>query len=398
MRVQPARRLAAVQTPVIPKLGALTGATPGTLSLGQGMVNWAPPSQVRRAVAAAIEAAGQGGAPDTDLDGYGPVAGDGPLLAAMDAQLRQRDGLCLQESELLVTAGSNMAFNALMQVLLDPGDEVLLPLPWYFNHEMAVRLAGGWPVSVAAGVVPDPERLAAAITPRTRAIVTVSPNNPSGAVIPQAVLEAINGLCARRGLVHLHDEAYDLFTYGDAVHWSPGRLRGSGAHTVTLRSLSKAYGMAGWRLGYAVVPRPLMADLAKIQDTVLICPPRLTQVAAVAALAAGPDWCRSRIAELAQRRARVLELLTVDGSPWRLVAPPDGAFYALVELDSPLPADEVMERLVREHRVAVVSGRSFGLEGCHLRLSYGVLKGAQLEEALARLVAGLHALAPGACR
>ena len=392
MRARPARRLAAVQTPVIPQLGALIAATPGTLSLGQGMVNWAPPAQVGRAVAAAIEAAGQGAA---GLDGYGPVVGDGALLAAIDSQLRQRDGFCLQESELLVTVGSNMAFNALMQVLLDPGDEVLLPLPWYFNHEMAVRLAGGVPVSVAASVVPDPEPLAAAITPRTRAIVTVSPNNPSGAVMPRAVLEAINGLCARRGLVHLHDEAYDLFTYGDAVHWSPGCLAGSGAHTVTLRSLSKAYGMAGWRLGYAVVPRLLMADLAKIQDTVLICSPRLTQVAAGAALAAGPDWCRPRIAELAQRRARVLERLGVDGAPWRLVTAPDGAFYALVELDTPLAADGVMERLVREHRVAVVSGRSFGLGGCTLRLSYGVLEGAALEEALDRLVGGLQALALG---
>ncbi|WP_255007284.1 aminotransferase class I/II-fold pyridoxal phosphate-dependent enzyme [Cyanobium sp. ATX 6F1] len=398
MSVSPARRMAAVQSPVIPVLGALIRATPGTLSLGQGMVSWGPPPQVRQAVAAALAGSGPDEAsrelPDPALDGYGPVAGDAALLGRLGRQLREEDGFDLEASELLVTAGSNMAFNALMQVLLDPGDEVLLPVPWYFNHEMAVRLAGGVPVSVSVpGAELDPERLAAQISPRTRAIVTVSPNNPSGAVVPRPVLEAINHLCASRGLVHLHDEAYHLFTYGGAVHWSPGRAPGSGEHTVTLRSFSKAYGMAGWRLGHALVPRPLLADLAKIQDTVLISPPRLTQVAALAALEAGSAWCRPRIEALEERRQRVLAALDVPGAPWRLLVRPEGAFYALLELDTPLTADVVMERLVREHRVALVSGSSFGLTGCALRLSYGVLEGAELEEALERLVGGLHHLA-----
>lgn len=401
MSVRPARRLAAVQSPVIPVLGALTSATPGTLSLGQGMVSWGPPPQVRQAVALALERSGTAldsseGA-DPALDRYGPMAGDTPLLDRLSRQLRNEDGFDLSGSELLVTAGSNMAFSALMQVLLDPGDEVLLPVPWYFNHEMAVRLAGGRPVAVSGpGAALDPERLAAHLSPRTRAIVTVSPNNPSGAVVPQEVLAAINQLCSERGLVHLHDEAYQLFTYGEASHWSPGSAPGSGDHTVTLRSFSKAYGLAGWRLGYAVVPRPLLADLAKIQDTVLISPPRLTQVAALAALEAGSAWCRSRIAALAQRRSQVLAALERPGAPWRLLVRPEGAFYALVELDTALTADVVMERLVREHRVAVVSGRSFGLEGCALRISYGVLEGAALEEALGRLVGGLHHLSGGA--
>ncbi|MCP9848332.1 aminotransferase class I/II-fold pyridoxal phosphate-dependent enzyme [Cyanobium sp. Morenito 9A2] len=400
MSTRPARRLRAVQTPVIPALAALTRATPGTLSLGQGMVSWGPPPQVREAVAGALTHSGTtfglSGDADPALDAYGPMAGDGPLLERLVRQLREEDGFDLSGSELLVTAGSNMAFNALMQVLLDPGDEVLLPVPWYFNHEMAVRLAGGVPVSVPSpGGSLDPERLAAQISPRTRAIVTVSPNNPSGAVVPRQVLEAINQLCAERGLLHLHDEAYHLFTYGEGSHWSPGSAPGSGAHTVTLRSFSKAFGLAGWRLGYAVVPRSLQADLAKVQDTVLISPPRLTQVAALAALEAGSAWCRSHIQGLAARRQRVLAALEVSGAPWRLLVRPEGAFYALLALDTVLSADAVMERLVREHRVAVVSGSSFGLGGCALRLSYGVLEGAELEEALARLVGGLHHLAGG---
>ena len=209
-------------------------------------------------------------------------------MAAIRAELEQERRLDLSSSALLVTAGSNMAFNAVAQALCDPGDEVILPAPAYFNHVMAVQLAGAVPVLVEGGAIPDPERLAAAITPRTRAIVTVSPNNPSGVVIPAPVLAAINRLCALHGLFHICDEAYELFVHGREPHWSAGSLPGSAAHTVSLHSLSKAYGMAGWRLGYMAVPAALLPALHKLQDTVLICPPRLTQHAARAALVAGP--------------------------------------------------------------------------------------------------------------
>jgi aspartate/methionine/tyrosine aminotransferase len=384
-----ARRLQQVQQPVIPVMGELIRQTPGTLSLGQGMVSWGPPPQVHQAVAAALQ---QG---DPGLDRYGPVAGSEALRAALRLWLQREQGLDLSESALLITAGSNMAFNAVVQVLCDPGDELILPVPYYFNHEMAIRLAGGTPVAVEAGVVPDPERLAAAITPRTRAIVTISPNNPSGAVFPREVLAAINRLCAERGLLHISDEAYALFSYGGESVWSPGSGSGSGSHTITLGSLSKSHGMAGWRIGWAVVPQNLMADLAKVQDTILIHPPQLNQQAAVGALAAGADWCRGQVEGLAARRQQVLDALSKPGVPWRLLTQPDGAFYALLQLESTLSSDEAMEQLIRQHRVALVSGSSFGLRGCCLRLSYGMLDAEALSEALDRLVAGLLNLSRG---
>jgi aspartate/methionine/tyrosine aminotransferase len=381
-----ARRLEQVQQPVIPVMGELIRQTPGTLSLGQGMVSWGPPEQVRQAVAAALQ---QG---DSALDRYGPVAGSEALREALGLWLQREQGLDLSASTLLITAGSNMAFNAVVQVLCDPGDELILPVPYYFNHEMAIRLAGGTPVAVEAGVVPDPERLAAAITPRTRAIVTISPNNPSGAVFPRDVLAAINRLCAERGLLHISDEAYALFSYGGEPVWSPGSGAGSGSHTITLGSLSKSHGMAGWRIGWAVVPQSLMTDLAKVQDTILIHPPQLNQQAALGALAAGADWCRGQIQGLAARRQQVLEALSKPAAPWRLLAQPDGAFYALLQLESSLSSDQAMEQLIRQHHVALVSGSSFGLSGCCLRLSYGMLGAAELSEALERLVAGLWSL------
>ncbi|MEY4759310.1 MAG: Aminotransferase class-I [Cyanobacteriota bacterium] len=397
----PARRLQAVLSPVIPELAALVRDTPGSLSLAQGMVDWAPPESVAPAVAAALAAGGP------ELHRYGPLQGDPQLLETIAAKLAAHNRLELDGSALLVTAGSNMAFHAVAQAIAEgpPGEpsEVILPLPYYFNHVMAVQLAGAVPVLVEGGAIPDPERLAAAITPRTRAIVTVSPNNPSGVVIPAPVLAAINRLCAFHGLFHITDEAYELFVHGREPHWSAGSLPGSAAHTVSLHSLSKAYGMAGWRLGYMAVPAALLSALYKLQDTVLICPPRLTQHAARAALAAGPAWCAPRLAALAVRRQQLLDVVATQqaqGLPVRLLAEPDGAFYALLQVDGAvagsLSGDTLMRRLVREHRVAALSGESFGLDagrgGPVLRLSYGMLGAADLAEALDRLFRGLGLL------
>jgi aspartate/methionine/tyrosine aminotransferase len=393
--IQPASRLAQVQTPVIPVLGRLIQETPGCLNLGQGMVSWGPPPEVRAALASVATQAGawESGQPSPDLDPYGPVAGDPSLLAAIAWHLQERHGFDPGLSTVMVTAGSNMAFQALAQVICDPGDEVLLPVPYYFNHAMAVQLAGGVPRPVQAGVQVDPACLEAAVGPRTRAVVTISPNNPSGAVLDRDRLTAINRLCARHRLMHIHDEAYAAFHHGGPEVWSPRSLPGSEGHTAILQSLSKSHGMAGWRVGWMVVPRSLQADLAKVQDTALICPPRLSQQAAAVALQGDWAWMEAPMAALRSRRQRVLERLDRRDRPWRLLAPADGAFYVLLELDSSLSADQAMERLVREHGVAVVSGSSFGLEGCCLRVSYGMLTGTALHGAIERLVGGLEALA-----
>lgn len=389
----PAQRLDAVLEPVIPVVGDLVRRTPGTLSLAQGMVGWGPPPEVAEAVRAALAQPGPG------LDRYGPTWGDPALLEAARRKLQAVNGLDLDGSALLITTGSNMAFQAIAQAICDPGSEVILPLPYYFNHVMAVQLAGGVAVPVAAGQVPDPGRLAAAITPRTRAILTVSPNNPSGVVMPPEVLTAINHLCAERGLFHISDEAYDVFVHGAVPHRSPGAVSGSAAHTISLYSLSKAYGMAGWRIGYSAVPEVLRPALAKVLDTVQICPPVLTQQAGAAALSADPTWVAAQVAALEPRRQQLLEAVAAwraEGLPVRLWAEPDGAFYGLLVIEGlGLSSDVLMERLVLEHRVAAVSGRAFGFESpgeAVLRLSYGMLDGPELSEALERLSDGLRRL------
>ncbi len=394
---QAAARLGAVLSPVIPQVGRLMVRRPGCLSLAQGMVGWGPPPEVRQALLRALDSAAVQPQRAADLDRYGPMAGDPALIAAIATELGGRWGLDLQDSSLLVTAGSNMAFNALAQVICDPGDEVILPVPYYFNHVMAVQLAGGRPVTPSAGLIPDPALLAAAITPRTRAIVTISPNNPSGVVIPAAVLAEINALCARHGLFHISDEAYAVFVHGDVPHWSPGAAAGAGAHTITLHSLSKSHGMAGWRLGYAAVPSALMAALAKVQDTILICPPRLVQQAAIAALASEAPWLADQLTALRQRRRQLLAALQAaqaQGLAASLLAPPDGAFYGLLAVKSSGSGEALMERLVLDHGVATLPGESFGLAAqagqATLRLSYGLLDQPTLAQALERLFQGLQ--------
>ena len=191
---------------------------------------------------------------------------------------------------MFVTAGGNQAFVNAVLAVTDPGDEVILPTPFYFNHEMAIVIAGAVPVGVPTTreYQLDVAAIAAAITPRTRAIVTVSPNNPTGAVYPEAALREVNQLCRDRGVFHIHDEAYEYFAYR-AVAALLARVdrRTRRLTRISLYSLSKGYGMASWRVGYMVVPAGLWDAVNKIQDTLLICPPAASQCAAAAALRVG---------------------------------------------------------------------------------------------------------------
>jgi aspartate/methionine/tyrosine aminotransferase len=229
-------------------------------------------------------------------------------------------------------------------------------------------------------------------SPRTRAIVTVSPNNPTGAVYSREALTQVNQLCRSRGLYHIHDEAYEYFVFDGAEHFSPASLADTADHTISLFSLSKAYGFASWRIGYMVMPAPLLTAVKKAQDTIVICPPVISQYAATGALEAGRDWCRERIARFDGVRAAVIEQLReID----HICAPPtsQGALYFLLRIDAPLDPLALAERLIREHGVAVIPGNTFGIEhGCYLRMSYAGLESDQVIEGSRRLVQGLRAI------
>lgn len=377
-------RMQAVQTPVIPVVAELIRNSPGTISLGQGVVGYPPPQSAFEEIQAFLN--------DPQNHKYRPVQGIPELLEALAAKLKAENGIAVGDgTTLVVTAGGNMAFMNAILAITDPGDEIILQTPYYFNHEMAVTMAGCLPVLVDTDeqFQLQPAQIRAAITPRTRAVVTISPNNPSGAVYPETALREVNEICREHGLYHIHDEAYEYFVYGGARHFSPGSIVGSARYTISLFSMSKAYGFASWRIGYMVAPRTMFESIRKIQDTILICAPVISQFAAVGALKTGTAFCQEKIAEIAQVREVVLTELKKAGSLCR-VPEAQGAFYFLVQLDTKLSPMKLTERLIEEHRVAVIPGHTFGLEkGCFLRLGYGALDRDTATEAMRRFVSGI---------
>ncbi|MBP2682733.1 MAG: aspartate aminotransferase [Deltaproteobacteria bacterium] len=384
-RPGPSARAAGVTIPIIPTVAGWTAETPGTISLGQGVVHYGPPRSALDAIPGFLS-----GFPHHR---YVPDAGLPELRKTFEEKLRAENGIVApHERRIYVTAGANQAFLNAVLAVCDPGDEVVLPVPYYFNHEMAVRLASAVPVVVPTDerLQPDPAAIEAALTKRTRAVVTVSPNNPTGAVYPEETLTAINEMCRERGIYHVSDEAYEYFTYDGARHFSPASL--GGEHTISLFSFSKAFGMASWRLGVLVAPEQLYDDLMKIQDTVVVCAPAISQWVGLHSLKEGGGYCRSHLPGLARVRKRLLDRLAeIPG----LASVPQarGAFYLFVRVNTDMPAIRLSERLVREHKVTVTPGETFGAtDGCWLRIAYGNLREDTASEGIGRLVNGLRAI------
>lgn len=383
-------RMAAVDAPIIPAIAALVRSNPGTISLGQGVVNYGPPAEAIGALPGMMA--------DPQLHKYQGVLGHPDLLESLTQKLVSENHLHLgTESLVMVTAGSNMAFLNCVLAVGDLGDEFILPMPFYFNQEMAIRMSGCVPVPVAVNEdwSLNVEAIAAAITPRTRAIVTVSPNNPTGAVYSQQSLTAINALCAEKGIYHFSDEAYEYFTYEGSQHFSPGSLPGAHRHTFSFYSMSKNYGMASWRIGYVVFPADLFDAMNKVQDTNLICAPIPSQLLALQVLKLGRDWVQPKIEALAVVRKNVYQALETLGD---LVQFPktQGAFYVLMKLPG-LSADQdsmaFNRAMAQKHKVVSIPGFAFGLsdmsQANYQRLSFGALQSASVAEGVDRYVAAV---------
>ena len=373
-----------VQTPVIPLIADLIHKNPGTISMGQGVVYYSPPPASFTKLSEL-----QSG---TGIHRYCDTDGIPELREMLTDKVVRENGIDINTGRrIAVTAGSNMGFINSLFAITRPGDEIILPIPFYFNHEMAVRMLSCKPVMVQTGndYLPDPDALLRGITTRTRAIVTVSPNNPSGIVYPQSLLSDINMLCKQNNIFHISDEAYEYFTYGDANHFSPGSLPGSAAHTITLFSMSKSYGFASWRIGYMVYPEHLAGAIYKAQDTNLICPPIASQFAAMGALEEGRQYCMKKLELLRDVRTMLLSRLGEIES-FCNISHSNGAFYILLNLDSNMDDLELAGQLIRKHGVAVLPGSTFGLtNGCFLRVAYGALDKYVAEKGITRLVNGL---------
>jgi aspartate/methionine/tyrosine aminotransferase len=376
-----------VQSPIIPIVGELVRHNPGTISLGQGVVFYPPPPGIMAGISQFLE--------NPKNHQYKSVQGMPPLLESIKTKLQQENGIEVERGKaIVVTAGGNMAFMNAILAITSAGDEIILNTPYYFNHEMAIRMADCSPILVKTDSKYQlcSDAIASAITSKTRAVVTISPNNPTGAVYPESALRTVNKICQEKGIYHIHDEAYEYFTYDGVKHFSPASLSESSQHTISLYSLSKAYGFASWRIGYMVIPEHLLSPVKKIQDTILICPPVISQYAAWNALQAGASYCQKYLPTIAENRRKIMTALQ---SIEDIVSVPKsaGAFYFFLKIKSEINDFESVKTLIEKYRVALLPGVTFGMtDGCYLRLAYGALETATAAAGIERLVRGLKTL------
>ncbi len=295
---------------------------------------------------------------------YGPVLGLPALRAEIAAQFSAAYGGTISPAHVAITSGCNQAFSAIITALCTAGDEVIVPLPYYFNHRMWLDMAGvaTVPLSPGAGLIPSAEAAAALITDKTRAIVLVTPNNPSGVEYPAQTLRDFYDLCAARGIHLIVDETYRDF---DSRSGRPHDLLTTEDWDTTLiqlYSFSKAYRLTGHRVGSICAAPALLAEVEKYLDTVTICPNQLGQRAALWGMQNLSQWLAGERDEILSRRQAILDgfgQLAAKG--WKLLG--CGAYFAYVEHPFDLPSDGVAKRLVTEASVLLLPGTMFMPEG-----------------------------------
>ncbi len=316
-----------------------------------------PPEALRQAIAeAALN--------DPQAHLYGPVLGLPELRAELAHQWGLAYGGEIAARQVAITQGCNQAFCATLATLAGPGDEVILPTPWYFNHKMWLDMAGVQTVPLApgAGLLPDPEEAAAKITDKTRAIVLVSPNNPGGAEYPAELLRAFADLAKRHKLALIVDETYRDF---DSRSGAPHDLFSDPDWTdyfIHLYSFSKAYRLTGHRVGAIVAGEARLAEVEKFLDTVAICPSQLGQMAALWGMLHLSQWVAGERAEILRRRA-AMEAAFADLDGWKMLG--CGAYFAYVTHPDPRPSPDFAQALVREAGVLMLPGTMFMPQGAN---------------------------------
>ncbi|MFC4950832.1 aminotransferase class I/II-fold pyridoxal phosphate-dependent enzyme [Pseudonocardia sp. GCM10023141] len=355
------------------------------ISLGVGEPDFVTPWRVREAGIYALE---------HGYTTYTSNAGLPKLRELICDDLAKRYGADYAPvDECLITTGVSEGLDLALRVLLNPGDEVIVPEPCYVAYEPCVAFAGGTPVRVPTrwedGFAIDADVVAAAITPRTKAILIGSPANPTGAVQPRAALEALVRLAEQHDLYLISDEIYDRLTY-TGTHTCLGTLPGARERTILLGGFSKAHAMTGWRVGWICAPAPVAELCVRVHQYTMLCAPHVSQLAAVEALSGPDDDVEEMIADYDRRRRVFVKGLRETG----LDCPePGGAFYAFPSIrSSGLDSETFAERLLHAEHVAVVPGSVFGPSGeGHVRCSYATAL-PQLEEALVRIDRFLRSL------
>lgn len=352
-----------------------------------------PPEPLRRAIAeAALE--------NPEAHFYGPVLGLPDLREEIAAQWSVAYGGEVRAMQVAITSGCNEAFCATITALCSEGDEVLLPTPWYFNHKMWLDMSGvkAVPLPTGAGLLPDPEDAAGRITPRTRAIVLVTPNNPGGVEYPADLVEAFYRLAQANGIKLIVDETYRDF---DARSGAPHPLFADPdwpRSFIHLYSFSKAYRLTGHRVGALVADTALLAEIEKFLDTVTICPAQLGQLGALWGMRNLAQWREGERAEILDRRAAIHENMgALEAQGWKLLG--CGAFFAYMRHPFEMSAAELAPKLVREAGILLLPGTMNYPEGeprghRELRIAFANVGRAEIGQLAARLAALRWPLAP----
>jgi aspartate aminotransferase len=361
------------------------------IGLGAGEPDFDTPDHIKDA---AIEAIRKG---DTK---YTAVDGTPALKQAICAKFQRENGLAYKPEQITVgTGGKQVLYNALMATI-DPGDEVLIPAPYWVSYPDMVLLAGGVPVAIDCpaekGFKLQPDQLAAAITAKTKWLILNSPSNPTGSAYSEAELKALTDVLVEHGHVHvMTDDMYEHLVYDDFRFTTPAQVEPRlYDRTLTVNGVSKAYAMTGWRIGYAGGPAEIIKAIGKVQSQSTSNPCSISQAAAVAALNGPQDFLPERNAVFKQRRDLIVGLL--NEAPGLDCPTPEGAFYVYPScagvIGRKTPSGEVIvsseafaKYLLEEGGVAVVHGSAFGLDP-HFRISYATAT-ELLEEAGRRIVA-----------
>lgn len=337
------------------------------VDFGPGEPDFPTPEHIKRAAIKAL---------DENRTKYTATAGIAPLRQAICDWHARELGSSYQPAECIVTVGGKHAvFNSICS-LVNSGDEVVIPAPYWVSYPDMVKYAGGRPVIVETheknGFCPRASDIDRVITSRTRVVIINSPSNPTGAVIPKEDFAAILEVCQRRGVWLLSDECYSHFTYGGARPFSIASVPGSKERAIIAGTFSKTFAMTGWRLGYALAPAPLVGALTKLQSQSVSNPTSIAQYAGLEAMRGSMESVEVMLAEYARRRERIVAGLRA--IPGVTCTAPQGAFYVFPNIsahfNAEMPNDmAVAKQLLEREHVAVVPGEAFGGAG-HVRISY----------------------------
>ncbi|MCC2669384.1 MAG: L-aspartate aminotransferase apoenzyme [Armatimonadetes bacterium] len=363
------------------KAKALQAQGIDVIGFGAGEPDFDTPEHIK---SAAIEALNQG------QTKYTASAGIPALKDAVCEKLQRENGLTYKPGQIIVSCGAKHSIYNLLQAVIDPGDEVIVPVPYWVSYPEQVKLAGGVPVFVDApesdGFRVSAAAIAEKITPRTKMIVLNSPSNPSGAVVETAELKKIAELAVEKDVLVLSDEIYEHLTYGgdhvSVASFGPEIQK----RTLVINGFSKAYSMTGWRLGWLAGDGEIVAAMGRIQDQSTSNPTSFAQVGGVVALR-GPQECVEEMRQAFQQRRDYI-VGRLNSMPGVSCVNPDGAFYVLPNISgltsSAFPdGDAITEYLLNEARIAVVPGSGFGVPQ-NIRLSYATSM-ANIEKGMDRL-------------